>query len=615
MPGVYVCDWVLREIEAELGARPPERGGALLGPPGRALVTRFVPDPGAEATSASYRPSRALDARVKELEREAPLELKGIVHSHPRGLDRPSDQDARELAAGLRLNGHMPCYLAPIVTAANPTPADATDPGGGALEPHEVAIPSGKVSFFAGHRTRDGGAAVRPLPVRVVPLLGDLERAARELGGEAEAFASDAGDGPVLAGRLRLDGKVEVLALASEHYPSLPPVLLATADGATDQLHAPWPLDAPPEERLGRALRAAFAAPGPYHRAYGPPGGPPFTRDAARARLAGWELRFTGEDPDAAAAAARDALFARSAGLLSRALCERSALVAGCGSVGSYLAEGLARAGVGGLALVDPDAVDPANLSRTAYDVRDVGRPKVEALARHLLSVNPALRLDLRGSPVEGLGPAGVDALVRGADLVVAATDDGSAQRALNRFAYARGKPALFVGLYAGAQGGEALVTVPERTPCYLCATRARHQAERAAGRVAREVDYGTGRLAGEVALAADIQHVASAALKLGLSLLSGGAGAPGLASFAEAAVADGMPYLTLSTVPRYWFYPQVFGDVAGQGAYQSVWLTPTRAADCPVCGAAEQRADPLAAPLRPPRAAAFAALDGGART
>jgi hypothetical protein len=215
----------------------------------------------------------------------------------------------------------------------------------------------------------------------------------------------------------------------------------------------------------------------------------------------------------------------------------------------------------------------------------------------------------LRAAAIEALEPAALDALVRSADLVVAATDDPAAQRTLNRFAYARGKPALFVGLYAGAQGGEVLVTVPERTPCYLCATRARHAAERAAGTVARETDYGTGRLAGEMALAADIHHVASAALKLGLSLLVPRGSGAALERFAEDAVEEGVPYLTLSTVPRYWFYPQIFGDTPGQGAYQAVWLTPVRSEECAVCGAPEGRVDPLDVPLRAPDRAAFAAL------
>ena len=96
-------------------------------------------------------------------------------------------------------------------------------------------------------------------------------------------------------------------------------------------------------------------------------------------------------------------------------------LVAGCGSVGSYVAEQLARSGVGAIALLDPEVVEAANLSRTAYEVRDLGQPKVEALARRLLGAQPALRLSLHACTVDALGAAALDAEVRAADLVLAA--------------------------------------------------------------------------------------------------------------------------------------------------------------------------------------------------
>jgi hypothetical protein len=627
---VFVLDAVLQAVEREIAVFPPERGAALLGPRGRPLVTHLVPDPEAASASA-YRPSRALDARVKALEREEGLALMGIVHSHPAGLESPSGQDAAELGEGLRRNGHMPFYLAPIVTRRPDAPVPGDAPGtADALLPdelpmpedevpqaparlaaHEVALPSGKIAFHAGFRAGEGAADVRTVAVRVVPLLRDAERVGRLLGAEVpEILVALLGDVPAPAARLSMAG-LELLVVATELYPAAPPVVLATdASGATEEVPIAWRLATAEEDRLAEALSPAVVPPGPYAVAYGPPSGPALTRDAGRARVAGWERRFTGEDPGRSAERLREALFARSAGLVTDALGDRAVLVAGCGSVGSYVAEALARSGVGGLALVDPEPVEAANLSRTVYEALDVGAPKVEALARRLLGIQPALRLELRAEGIEGLEPAALDALVRGADLVVAATDDPAAQRALNRFAYGRGKPALFVGLYAKAEGGEVVVTVPERTACYLCATRTRAGTGAAGGgNVARAVDYGTARLRGEMALGADIQHVASAAVKLGLSLLLPPGSGAALSGFAEGAIAAGTSFLTLSTVPEYWFYPHVFGETPGQGAYQSVWLTPSRAEECPVCGAPPARRDPLEAPLRTPSREAFEEL------
>lgn len=569
---MHVLDAVLRAIEAALAAHPPERGGALLGPRGRPLVTRFEPDPEGTGTAVSWRPSRALDARVKALEREDDLELKGLVHSHPPGQDLPSDRDAEELGEGLRLNGHLACYLGPIVTAGGP---------GASLAPHEAALPSGKIAFYAGWRPPGGAgrAMIRPLHVAIVPLLRDVEAAAAALGGRGVDVAlSWLGDVPLPSGRLELPGIGELLVLASDTYPALPPLALLTPAGeAPRQLQLAWPIDAPETGRLARALRAALDAPA----ALGP-----------------------------AAAAVRAGLLARTDGLLSPALAERTVLLAGCGSVGSYVAEQLVRSGVGGLTLVDPEPVEAANLSRTVYEAADVGSPKVDALAARLLRIQPGLRLERRACALEALAAEVVDAAVRGADLVVAATDDPAAQRILNRFAYGRGRAAIFPGLHAGARGGEVVLTVPGRTPCYLCATRTRG-AERA-GPASREVDYGTGRLRGEVALGADIQHVASAAVKLALSLLLAPAGGGArLAEFVEGPLSAGTPFLTLSMVADYWFYPEIFGETPGQGAYQAVWLAAESDPACAVCGDPSERLDPLDVPLRPPDAAELAALLG----
>jgi len=568
---VQVLDAVLRAIEAALAAHPAERGGALLGPRGRPLVSRFEPDPDGGGTAVSWRPSRALDARVKALEREDELELKGLVHSHPPGQDLPSAKDAEELGEGLRLNGHLACYLGPIVTAGAAAP----------LAPHEAALPSGKIAFFAGWRAPGGAgsADVRPLPVAVVPLLRDVEAAAAALGGGApEVALSWLGELALPSGRLELPGAGELLVLAGEGYPALPPLALLTPPGgAPRQLQLAWPIDTPEAGRLARALRDAL--------------------DAPAASGAGAE-------------AVRAGLLARTAGLLSPALAARTVLVAGCGSVGSYVAEQLVRSGVGGLVLVDPEPVEAANLSRTVYEAADVGSPKVDALAARLLRIQPGLRLERHARALDAFAPEALDAAVRGAELVVAATDDPAAQRILNRFAHGRGRPALFPGLHAGARGGEVVMTVPGRTPCYLCATRTRG-AERA-GPSSRELDYGTGRLRGEVALGADIQHVASAAVKLGLSLLLAPAGGDArLAGFAEGPLAAGTPFLTLSMVPDYWFYPEVFGDTPGQGAYQGVWLAAASDPGCAVCGDLAARIDPLDVPLGPPDRAELAALLG----
>jgi molybdopterin/thiamine biosynthesis adenylyltransferase/proteasome lid subunit RPN8/RPN11 len=600
---LFVLDDVLRAIEADIAAHPPERGGAVLGLIGRPVVTRFVFDAKAQTTSVTYRPSRWLNEQVKEVEARDGLELKGIVHSHPHALDRPSDQDEHEVRQGLALNPHITRYLVPIVTG----PAVAAS-----LDAHEIALePEAKISFYAGIRTRDGQVCVRPVMVKEIPMRRDLEDVAACLGSATppDIFTTEVVGREMLAGRVAIDD-VELLFIVSDLYPAVPPLLLVTRTGApTEQVQLPWQLTVPAEERLLDAVRQVFVPPGPYYRVYGPTGGPVLTHDPERARLAAWTPRYTGQNPVETAAEVRRGLFARSAGLLAEALAQRTVLIAGVGSVGSYIAEQLVRSGIGALTLIDPDFVEHPNLSRTGYNVGDVGRPKVQAAARRLLNINPLVELTLQPTSVLALAPQALDAHVRDADLVLAATDDPAAQRALNRFAYASGKPALFVGIYAGARGGEVVVTVPEQTPCYLCATASRHAltagddgGQGAAGGVTPPVDYGTGRLIGEVALGADIQHVSSAAIKMALALLLPDGAEARLAGFLAPALEAGLSYLTLSTEPDYWFYPHLFGETPGQFAYQSVWLTPTRRTICPVCGDPAERVDPLEVPLHSPR-------------
>ena len=104
-------------------------------------------------------------------------------------------------------------------------------------------------------------------------------------------------------------------------------------------------------------------------------------------------------------------------------------------------------------------------------------------------------------------------------------------------------------------------------------------------------MNYGTGRLKGEIALGCDIQHVASAALRVIVGLLIAGAGIEAdIARFAKQALVRELYFLTMGMEAEYWFYPQVFNGVGGQYGFQAVWVSADRQPDCPVCGEADHR-------------------------
>ena len=65
--------------------------------------------------------------------------------------------------------------------------------------------------------------------------------------------------------------------------------------------------------------------------------------------------------------------------------------IIGCGSVGSTIAENLARCGVKNIVLYDFDTVEPHNIVNQMFTQQDVGRSKVEALKDILVSINPEL--------------------------------------------------------------------------------------------------------------------------------------------------------------------------------------------------------------------------------
>ncbi len=64
--------------------------------------------------------------------------------------------------------------------------------------------------------------------------------------------------------------------------------------------------------------------------------------------------------------------------------------VVGLGGVGSWAVEALARSGVGELTLVDLDDVCISNVNRQLHAVvGELGKPKVEAMARRVNAINP----------------------------------------------------------------------------------------------------------------------------------------------------------------------------------------------------------------------------------
>ncbi len=69
--------------------------------------------------------------------------------------------------------------------------------------------------------------------------------------------------------------------------------------------------------------------------------------------------------------------------------------VVGIGGVGSWVAEALARSGVGQLTLIDLDHLAESNINRQIHALEgQIGRSKVDAMGERILAINPACRVE-----------------------------------------------------------------------------------------------------------------------------------------------------------------------------------------------------------------------------
>ncbi len=102
-------------------------------------------------------------------------------------------------------------------------------------------------------------------------------------------------------------------------------------------------------------------------------------------------------------------------------------LVVGCGGVGSFAAEALARSGLGHITLVDFDLVCVTNSNRQLHAMRgNIGKPKVDVMAERLRLVHPTSRIDAR---VEFFEAENADAILEPRpDYVIDAIDNITAK-------------------------------------------------------------------------------------------------------------------------------------------------------------------------------------------
>jgi molybdopterin/thiamine biosynthesis adenylyltransferase len=160
-----------------------------------------------------------------------------------------------------------------------------------------------------------------------------------------------------------------------------------------------------------------------------------------------------------------------------------TALLLGCGALGSVAADMLARAGVGHLVIVDRDVVDLTNLQRQVlFDEQDVadGLPKAEAARRRIARINSQVEVT---AVVDDINHGNIERFAAGADILVDGLDNFETRYLANDCAVKDGVP----WIYGGAVGtsGMAFAILPHTpggdsswethpsgsraTPCFRC--------------------------------------------------------------------------------------------------------------------------------------------------
>ena len=96
-----------------------------------------------------------------------------------------------------------------------------------------------------------------------------------------------------------------------------------------------------------------------------------------------------------------DDRFSRSALIFGEEAIERLSechvAIFGVGGVGGYVAEALARTGIGEFTLIDGDAVAITNINRQIIATEEtLGQPKVEVMKKRILSINPRAKVNAK---------------------------------------------------------------------------------------------------------------------------------------------------------------------------------------------------------------------------
>ncbi|OQX34753.1 MAG: hypothetical protein B0D91_11900 [Oceanospirillales bacterium LUC14_002_19_P2] len=150
-------------------------------------------------------------------------------------------------------------------------------------------------------------------------------------------------------------------------------------------------------------------------------------------------------------------------------LTDKLALLVGCGSVGSELADKLGASGIGYLDIMDPDHFSVSNIYRHTLDQNFINHPKSASVAWHLTQKYPWIKSQRYTDYLLGLRS---EKLLSKYDLIIIAIGSPTHERLFHEYISLSGAktPVIYTWLEGYGVGGHAVLDVPSGKGCLRCA-------------------------------------------------------------------------------------------------------------------------------------------------
>lgn len=140
-------------------------------------------------------------------------------------------------------------------------------------------------------------------------------------------------------------------------------------------------------------------------------------------------------------------------------------LVIGVGSVGTYLLQNLASAGVGTLGIIDYETIEDCNLlTHNLFTAYDIGKLKTIEVRRKLQEQNPLILIEIFNT---SLNEEFANNLVKRYDLTLDCTDNKEVKYIINDSCIANAKPFIYSSV--NKHQGEVALFNHKNGPSYRC--------------------------------------------------------------------------------------------------------------------------------------------------